>query len=163
MGSEMCIRDSAGVMGGQHSEITDDTTSVLLESAWFAPSSIRRTAKVLGLSTDASYRFERGVDIAGVEWALDRATQLILELSGGEALNRVDAYPAPLTPASFRVRFERMRSVVGIDVSDDYIIDVCRAVGCAVEDVGNGSCLVTAPSWRMDIACLLYTSDAADE
>lgn len=150
----------AGVMGGQHSEITDDTTSVLLESAWFAPSSIRRTAKVLGLSTDASYRFERGVDIAGVEWALDRATQLILELSGGEALNRVDAYPAPLTPASFRVRFERMRSVVGIDVSDDYIIDVCRAVGCAVEDVGNGSCLVTAPSWRMDIAAEI---DIAEE
>jgi phenylalanyl-tRNA synthetase beta chain len=150
----------AGVMGGQHSEITDETTSVLLESAWFAPSSIRRTAKVLGLSTDASYRFERGVDIDGVEWALDRATQLILELSGGEALNRFDAYPAPLVPASFRVRFERIRAVVGIDVSDDYIVDVCSAVGCAVEDVGNGSCLVTAPSWRMDIAAEI---DIAEE
>ena len=84
---------------------------------------MRRTAKVLGLSTDASYRFERGVDIDGVEWALERATQLILELSGGEALNRVDAYPAPLVPATFDVRYERMRSLVGIDASDEYIVD----------------------------------------
>lgn len=141
----------AGVMGGQHSEITDDTTSVLLESAWFAPSSIRHTAKVLGLSTDASYRFERGVDIETVEWALDRATQLILELSGGNALNRIDAYPAPLVPASFDVRFDRVRSIVGIDVSDDYIAQVCRAVGCTVHSLGTASCAVTAPSWRMDI------------
>lgn len=150
----------AGVMGGQHSEITDDTTSVLLESAWFAPSSIRRTAKVLGLSTDASYRFERGVDIDGVEWALDRATQLILELSGGQALNRIDAYPAPLVPASFEVRFDRVRSIVGIDVSDEYIAQVCRAVGCTVHAVGAASCAVTAPSWRMDITAEI---DIAEE
>ncbi|MFM8770529.1 MAG: phenylalanine--tRNA ligase subunit beta [Candidatus Kapaibacterium sp.] len=150
----------AGVMGGQHSEITDDTTSVLLESAWFAPSSVRRTAKVLGLSTDASYRFERGVDIDGVEWALERATQLILELSGGEALNRVDAYPAPLVPATFDVRYERMRSLVGIDVSDEYIVDVCRAVGCTVHSVEQSKCSITAPSWRMDIAAEI---DIAEE
>jgi len=150
----------AGVMGGQHSEITDDTTSVLLESAWFAPSSIRRTAKVLGLSTDASYRFERGVDIDGVEWALDRATQLLLELSGGEALNRIDAYPAPLVPASFDVRFDHVRSIVGIDVSDDYIVQVCRVIGCAVHSVESSSCAVTAPTWRMDIAAEI---DIAEE
>ncbi|MBU3698491.1 MAG: phenylalanine--tRNA ligase subunit beta [Candidatus Kapabacteria bacterium] len=150
----------AGVMGGEHSEITDDTTSVLLESAWFAPSSVRRTAKVLGLSTDASYRFERGVDIDGVEWALDRATQLILELSGGEALNRVDAYPAPLVPASFDVRYERIRSIVGIDVSNDYITKVCQAIGCRVHRTDDAACNITAPTWRMDIAAEI---DIAEE
>jgi phenylalanyl-tRNA synthetase beta chain len=165
-GSMLLICDSrgpvgiAGVMGGEHSEITDDTTTVLLESAWFAPSSIRRTAKVLGLSTDASYRFERGVDINAVEWALDRATQLILELSGGEALNRIDTYPAPLVPASFDVRFDRVRSIVGIEVSDDYITQVCRAVGCTVHSVGTASCAVTAPSWRMDMTAEI---DIAEE
>ena len=150
----------AGVMGGQHSEITDDTTSVLLESAWFAPSSIRRTAKVLGLSTDASYRFERGVDIDTVEWALDRATQLICELSGGEALNRVDAYAAPLVPASFDVRFERIRSIVGIDVSNQYIVEVCAAVGCQVHSTNEQACRVTAPTWRTDVSAEI---DIAEE
>lgn len=141
----------AGIMGGENSEITNATTSVLLESAWFTPSSVRRTAKVLGLSTDASYRFERGVDIAGVEWALDRATQLLCELTGGVAVDRVDAYPAPLTPASFVVRFDRMRSIVGVDVTDEWIVEVCRAIGCQLHAVDATSVTVTAPTWRMDI------------
>ena len=141
----------AGVMGGEHSEIADTTTSVLLESAWFDPTSIRRTAKTLGLATDASYRFERGVDIDAVEWALDRATQLITELAGGVALERVDAYPMPLTPATFAVRFEKVRAINGIDVSNDTIVENCKAVGCIVTDVTETGCTVTAPSWRMDV------------
>jgi len=141
----------AGVMGGEHSEITDTTTSVLLESAWFQPSSIRRTAKTLGLSTDASYRFERGVDMESVEWALDRATSLIVALAGGTIKERVDAYPLPLTATAFRVRFDRVRMINGIDVSNDTIVANCRAIGCVVENITEDGCSVTPPSWRMDI------------
>jgi phenylalanyl-tRNA synthetase beta chain len=142
----------AGVMGGEHSEITDDTTSVLLESAWFAPTSVRRTAKILGLSTDASYRFERGVDIDGVEWALDRATKLIAELAGVPPADRVDAYPLPLARPRFRVRFATVRAINGIEVEDDAIVRMCRSIGCDVDAVDATGCTVTAPTWRMDVA-----------
>jgi len=141
----------AGVMGGEHSEITDGTTSVLLESAWFNPTSVRRTAKQLGLSTDASYRFERGVDIDGVEWALDRAAQLICELAGGVAADRVDAYPLPLAPIPFDVRFDRVRMINGVDVSNETIVSNCKSVGCIVSAVTQTQCTVTAPSWRVDV------------
>lgn len=142
----------AGVMGGEHSEITDSTTSVLLESAWFAPASVRRTAKTLGLSTDASYRFERGVDIDGVAWALDRATQLICDLAGGTPQERVDAYPLPLDRPRFRVRFATVRTINGIEVEDEVIVRMCRSIGCEVSDVDATGCTVTAPTWRMDVA-----------
>ena len=84
----------AGIMGGENSEITDATTDVLIESAYFNPASIRRSAKKLGLSTDASHRFERGTDIENVIFAVDRAAALMAELAGGEVLNGIiDEYP----------------------------------------------------------------------
>ena len=72
----------AGIMGGKESEINDQTTDVLLESAWFLPSSVRKTSKQCGLSSDSSYRFERGADIGQVIWASNRAAQLIQQLAG---------------------------------------------------------------------------------
>src|SRR3989338_11432268 len=84
----------AGIMGGKETEINDATKNILLESAWFDPSCVRRTSKALCIFTESSYRFERGVDIEGVTKALNRAAQMIVELAGGNmAMESVDKYP----------------------------------------------------------------------
>lgn len=107
----------AGVMGGQNTEINDQTVDVLLESAYFHPTNIRRTAKKLGLRTDASYRFERGADIGITDYASRRAAQLILETAGGRlAQGVVDAYPQPAAPRSISLRPEKVRALLGVDI-----------------------------------------------
>lgn len=141
----------AGVMGGQDSEIRDDTTDVILESAWFQPQSIRRTAKRLGIASDASYRFERGVDPAMVEAAVWRAAALMADLAGGTVGPATDVHPRPHEPMQVRVRFARMRAVNGIDISDDRVADIVTAVtGPAIGRDAEGI-TVTVPSWRGDI------------
>jgi len=98
----------AGIMGGLNSEIQDDTETVLLESAYFNPASIRRTARALGMSTDAAFRFERGIDPEGVIRALDRAAQLMVETAGGSICKgSIDTYPrkialSRISPFGFR-------------------------------------------------------------
>src|SRR5215212_823640 len=95
----------AGVMGGEETEISDATVEVLIESAYFDPQSVRRTSKALGLQTEASYRFERGVDYEGVRRAQARCVALICELAGGTAtVDAVDVYPRRLEPPSVRLR-----------------------------------------------------------
>jgi len=87
----------AGVMGGENSEITADTKNVLIESAYFNPSSIRRTSKKLGIQSDAAYRFERGVDIDNLIYAANRAAQLMAEYADGEVVKGyIDAYPTKI-------------------------------------------------------------------
>lgn len=92
----------AGVMGGLATEVTGETSAVLLESAFFNPISIRRTSKSLGLRSEASQRFERGIDISGCARAADRAAQLISMMGAGEAVSgRIDVCPAPRRKGSF--------------------------------------------------------------
>lgn len=89
----------AGVMGGANTEIRDDTRDVLIESAYFAPTNIRRTSKALGIRSESSYRFERGCDVSIADYASQRAVQLILEIAGGTLVpGVVDAYPKPGQP-----------------------------------------------------------------
>src|SRR5690606_19594364 len=103
-----------GVMGGENSEITNDTTNILLESAYFNPSLIRKTSKKLGLSSDSSYRFERGVDIENVIPALTRAASLSAELCGGEIVgSEINVYPEPIKLNDRSLRFERARKIIG--------------------------------------------------
>jgi phenylalanyl-tRNA synthetase beta chain len=138
----------AGVMGGENSEINDATTDVLIESAYFDPSSIRRTAKLLGLSTDASYRFERGTDIDNVIYAVDRAAALIAELAGGEVLHGIlDAYPIPKTQPNITFRPDRARKIIGIDSSDDEILSAVKKASITVNADGT----LKPPSFRVDI------------
>jgi len=107
----------AGVMGGLNSEINDQTADVLLESAYFSPTSIRRTSKVLGLRTDASYRFERGADLGITDWASQRCVQLLLDLAGGQLADGVvDAYPAPTTPRRITLRHHKVGALLGIQL-----------------------------------------------
>ncbi len=111
-----------GVMGGLHSEVTPQTRRVLLESAYFNPISIRRTSKRLGLCTEASYRFERGVDPQGMIDALERASQLMVELGGGRILQgRIDVYPRPISRPRLSLRPERVNAVLGTSFSRDQI------------------------------------------
>ena len=112
----------AGVMGGQNTEIKDNTVDVLIESAYFSPTNIRRTSKTLGLRTDASYRFERGADIDINDWASARCAQLILETAGGQfADGIVDAYPKPVEPKEITLRHHKVNELLGLNLKPEEI------------------------------------------
>jgi phenylalanyl-tRNA synthetase beta chain len=142
----------AGVMGGAHSEVRTSTHTVLLESAYFAPGSIRRTAKALGLSTEASYRFERGADIEGLRGALDRAARLIAELGGGRVATGVlDAYPVPRRPLAVPLRLARIQRVVGACPPRATVADILRGLGFPATE-RSGDFEVVVPAFRRDVA-----------
>ncbi len=141
----------AGVMGGKESEIGPATTEVVLESAQFDPVSVRRTSRRLGLSSESSYRFERGVDYETVDWASRRAAQIILQLAGGRAAKgSVEAsVPAPPRPVA-RVRPARVGQVLGMQVPTPRIREILAGLGCSVG--GTDAALeVTAPAGRRDL------------
>lgn len=143
----------AGVMGGANSEINDDTTSVLLESAYFNPASIRRTAKRLGISTDASFRFERGADINIVIYAINRAAQMIAEIAGGEIHSGLlDVYPDPRPEQLVELRFERTEEILGMELSDAEQTEHLMRIGFQVEPATQRRrAMVSVPTWRADI------------
>jgi phenylalanyl-tRNA synthetase beta chain len=129
----------AGVMGGENSEIHDDTVNVLLESAYFNPSSIRRTARELNIATDASYRFERGADIENTVYAINRAAQLIQELAGGDALaGTVDVYPQPQEPKRIDLRFARTSAIIGVDIPESEQLRILMQLGFVIEQEEQG-------------------------
>ena len=131
----------AGVMGGANSEVSDATTDVLIESACFDPARIRRASKALGLQTDASYRFERGVDPTRQPWAAARAASLLAEIAGGEIVpGRVDEIAVPHAPRTVTVRPERVAQVLGMEVPRDEIVRLLTAIGFEVAE-GEGSTL----------------------
>ena len=141
----------AGIMGGYDSEITETTCDVLLESAYFNPSSVRATAKALGISTEASYRFERGADPGVVLAALDRAAQLIAELAGGTVCEgTVDVYPGqqPLTEIQFRP--ERVNFVLGTTLEAVEMVQILNRLDFDV-DITQEVYQVTVPTFRSDV------------
>lgn len=127
----------AGVMGGRDSEVTGATTNILLECALFEPKQVRKTRNALCLSTDASYRFERGVDPDMMIAATERAVQLILEVAGGKVAGASDVYPAPVQPVEFYVRPQRVKQVLGADLSQSDIADLLRPIGFEVNHNGH--------------------------
>ena len=152
----------AGVMGGQNSEIDEATTSVVVESAYFNPTSIRRTAKKLGLSTDASYRFERGVDPSGVRVAADLAVAMLCELAGGTAESRTEIGGPAQQPYPIHVSYARVRSLLGIEIDDTRIDLMLTSLGFTVLHVqgSDGMRSVEPPSWRADVR---IEADIAEE
>jgi phenylalanyl-tRNA synthetase beta chain len=144
----------AGVMGGQNSEITAATTRVLIESAWFDPVSVRRTSKRLGLGTDASRRFERGVDPAGSLAAADRAAMLMAEIAGGQvARGAVDAHPRPWAPRPIRLSVRATHRLLGTRVPKARIARLLTGIEFTVEPAPERDVLtVTAPSYRVDVS-----------
>jgi phenylalanyl-tRNA synthetase beta chain len=142
----------AGVMGGEESEISAATEDVLIESAWFNPASIRRTARLLGLHTEASHRFERHVDPGAVVSAQDRCVALICEIAGGVATEDVlDAYPAPFASRTVEIRPERVAAITGLQVSPAEMVRILTALGFEPGEGGEGKLLFTIPSWRQDV------------
>jgi len=141
----------AGVMGGLESEVTESTTRVILESASFEPRSIFRTSRRLGLRSEASARFERGVDADGVARASELAAALIAEWAGGQVSSgAVDAYPTPAEPEVVDLRPERARALLGADFNEEQMIDALSRLGLQpVSD--NGSVRTTVPPYRVDL------------
>ncbi|HUS67992.1 MAG TPA: phenylalanine--tRNA ligase subunit beta [Kofleriaceae bacterium] len=141
----------AGVMGGLDSEVAPDTTRVLLEAAGFDSRSVRRTAKRLGLHSEASHRFERGVDADGAEHASRRAARLLAELGGGRvAAGVVDAYPRPPVPVDIRLRPARASSLAGIPISAAVASRALARLGVQVRADGQ-DLVAVAPTWRADL------------
>jgi phenylalanyl-tRNA synthetase beta chain len=144
----------AGIMGGLHSEISDSTRDVLLESANFKPQNIRATSRKLGLKTDASYRFERGADAGICEWASARAAQLILETAGGELVSGVaDTAPGALAPRELSLRFAKTNELLGIGVEPGRQVGFLTALGLAEvpEKRGDAGASFLIPSFRVDL------------
>jgi phenylalanyl-tRNA synthetase beta chain len=142
----------AGVMGGANTEVTEGTTRVLLESAWFEPACIRRTSRALALKTDAAYRFERGADIETLVAASDRAAQLRAELAGGTvARGMVDVYPRPRSRPRVRLRMERVARVLGVAPPRGEARRILVGLGLPVEDRG-AELEVEVPGFRRDLA-----------
>ncbi len=142
----------AGVMGGANTEVSDGTTRVLLESAWFDPASIRRTSRALGLKTDAAYRFERGADIEALVVASARATRLIAELAGGTiARGMVDAYPRKRKAPRVRLRMSRVKRVLGTAPTRGQAKRILTGLGLPTRDRG-ADLEVTVPSFRRDLS-----------
>jgi phenylalanyl-tRNA synthetase beta chain len=142
----------AGVMGGAETEVTPATRHVLLEAAHFDPASVRRTAKRLGISTAASYRFERFVDPNGVLAAADRAASLMARLAGGEVSESVvDAYPEPRERARVRFRPERARALLGAEVSDAEAERSLKRLAVQVARESPNCWVTRTPTWRPDL------------
>ena len=141
----------AGVMGGERSEISSDTTRVLLEAAAFDPVTIRRGARAVGLRTEASQRFERGVDPEGVPRASARAVHLIQKLTGCKVhKGLIDAYPAPRIPWTVRLRRERAEALLGIKVDKDWVKSVFQTLEIGVEEDGD-ALIAHIPTFRTDL------------
>ncbi len=142
----------AGVMGGLHSEIEASTQTVLLECAYFNPISVRRTSKKLGLSTEASYRFERGADWDNTVRAISRTCYLIEELAGGRIAGGIqDVYPSKIIPVEIELHRGRAESLLGIKLTDDFVETTLRRLNFKLARRGKGAWHVTCPTYRADM------------
>jgi len=142
----------AGVMGGGATEVSGSTTNVLLEGANFLPASISRTSRNLGLLSEASMRFERGADVDGLYYSLDRAAQLMVETGGGEALaGIIDEYPRKIEPQPIVLRAAHTGRVLGTELERDYIAELLRRLEVEVRTVGADALEAVAPTFRPDL------------
>lgn len=142
----------AGVMGGLSTEVTEHTTSILLESAYFNPVSIRRTSKALGLRSEASLRFEKGIDLGGCLRAINRAAQLIYDMGAGEVVTGVvDNYISPANEKTVMFRPKRATYVLGMDIPKEKASDILSRLQFKVQDAGE-DLLVTVPTYRVDVS-----------
>lgn len=143
----------AGIMGGANSEVTENTTSILLESASFKPTSVHYTGRTLGMPSEACMRFERGISPEITLPALKRATQLIVELCGGQAAKGIiDVYPGQVERKPIRISSADTKRIVGLEYTTDQIVNSLTALGFECqEDKASSSVAAKAPHWRSDI------------
>jgi phenylalanyl-tRNA synthetase beta chain len=145
----MCI---AGVFGGAESGVSEKTTSLFIESAYFDPAHVRRSSKHHGLKTDASFRFERGTDPEMTLTALQRAASLVLELAGGViSMEAVDLYPEKLAPYKVAFSFHNCRELIGKDIDRQTIRNIITSLGIQIETEGNDGLLLSVPLYKTDV------------
>ncbi|MBT8211341.1 MAG: phenylalanine--tRNA ligase subunit beta [Eudoraea sp.] len=145
----MCI---AGVFGGINTGVTEDTRAIFLESAYFDPVSIRKSAKRHGLNTDASFRFERGIDINNVEYALKRAALLICEIAGGDiSSDIIDLYPKKMDDHQVFLTFEKINTLIGQEIPRDNIKAILASLDIQVKSVTESGLGLLIPSYRVDV------------
>ncbi|HMK56756.1 MAG TPA: phenylalanine--tRNA ligase subunit beta [Dissulfurispiraceae bacterium] len=142
----------AGIMGGRDTEVTEKTVDIFIESAHFEPSSIRRTARILGLKTESSFRFERGADVKVLKKALDRAARLMKEIAGGTMYGKIDIYPKRFHPKEVGVRYARVNKILGVELSGPEILDCLKGLGLEIFDCSAGGFKVKVPPFRGDIS-----------
>jgi phenylalanyl-tRNA synthetase beta chain len=146
-----------GVMGGADSEVTNGTTRIMFEAAWFKPASVRATSKAMGLKTEASMRFERGMDITAPPRGMARALALLEEIGAGKAAGAItDVYPAPAEPKALRLDRARISGLLGMEVPDSEVERILRSLGFEVRSASAEASArqagwdITAPAWRVD-------------
>ncbi len=141
----------AGVMGGLDTEVSESTTMVLLEDAYFDPVSVRTTSRVLALPSEAAFRFERIVDIENIDWASKRTTQLIVRVAGGKVAGGVvDAYPKRPEQKQATLRLSRLHKLLGIEVPGEEVVKILSGLNFEPERNGD-SVVCSVPSWRSDV------------
>jgi len=142
----------AGIMGGYDSEVSADTSAIFLESAYFKPQSIRRSAKALGLQTESSARFQRGADPEMARFAIDRAVELIQKYAGAKvARGALDEFPGQTAPRTVALRYDRTNLLLGGEVMPDSQCKFLQRLGFHVELTSSEGCNVRVPSWRHDV------------
>ncbi|WP_313805582.1 phenylalanine--tRNA ligase subunit beta [Flavobacterium sp.] len=145
----MCI---AGVFGGKNSGVTENTTDIFLESAYFNPVSVRKTAKRHTLSTDASFRFERGIDPTITEYALKRAALLIQEVAGGEITSDlIDLYPKKIEDFSVLLNFNNVNKIIGQEIPKETIKKILVSLDIKVNSVSDAGLGLVIPAYRVDV------------
>ncbi len=145
----LCI---AGVFGGKNSGVSENTTAIFLESAYFNPVSIRKTAKRHNLNTDASFRFERGIDPTITEYALKRAALLIQEVAGGEiTMDIIDVYQKKIEDFPVFLNFEKTRKLIGQELPKETIKNILASLDIKVNSVTDAGLGLTIPSYRVDV------------
>ena len=143
----------AGVMGGMESEVSESTASIFLESAVFAPASIRRTSRALGLISESSQRFQRGTDPDNALWALNRAAHLMHAYASGAVQRGIlDEFPTPVRPVPVTLRPSRTSKILGTAIEPELQFEYLRRLGFTEND-GGGPRSFTAPAWRHDVSC----------
>lgn len=157
-GDELMICDAeravamAGVIGGQNSGVSEATSEIFLESAYFDPAVIRRSSRRFGINTDSGYRFVRGVDPEGTRAALDRATELLLKVAGGEAFGDIhDVYPHPVKKQSLRVHPQTISDRLGYQCDSKVFEDWMQRLGCEIKAAGDGAFEILPPTFRFDL------------
>lgn len=142
----------AGVMGGENSEITNSTKNILIESAYFNPSSVRKTAKKLGLSTDASYRFERGCDPSNTAIIAEKAAQLISEIAGGKNVDGIiDVFPNKIEGKEINFRYNRLNEILGYFIPVETVDNILLSLGFNIKQKNENDIKLISPTFRPDI------------
>jgi phenylalanyl-tRNA synthetase beta chain len=141
-----------GVLGGFDSGVSENTKSIFIESAYFNPSSIRKTAKGFGLNTDSSYRFERGTDPEIVIYALQRAVNLIMEIAGGEVTSEiVDVYPEQIEPVQIEIKLDELNTFIGYEVPKESAVEILQSLEIKILANNNQNLLLEVPKYRPDV------------